>query len=44
LGALLTDPERFRDPSTSLRAGRHVCCVISGGNVDPAVYAKLLSG
>jgi threonine dehydratase len=34
LGAILTDPERFR--------GRRVCCVISGGNVDPAVYARLL--
>ncbi len=34
LGAILTDPKRFRD--------RAVCCVISGGNVDPAVYAKLL--
>ncbi len=34
LGAILTDPERFR--------GRRTCCVISGGNVDPAVYARLL--
>ena len=36
VGALLTEPGRF--------AGRHVCCVISGGNVDPAVYADLLLG
>ncbi|HEV3275520.1 MAG TPA: pyridoxal-phosphate dependent enzyme [Terriglobia bacterium] len=34
VGALLTDPDRFRD--------RQVCCVISGGNVDPAVYRELL--
>lgn len=34
VGALLTDPDRFR--------GRQVCCVISGGNVDPGVYRELL--
>ena len=34
LGALLTEPERFR--------GRHVCCIVSGGNVDPTVYAQAL--
>ncbi len=34
LGALLTQPERFR--------GKRVCCVVSGGNVDPAVYAGAL--
>jgi len=34
VGALLTDPDRLR--------GRQVCCVISGGNVDPAVYRELL--
>ena len=34
VGALLTDPDRFRD--------RAVCCVISGGNVDLAVYRQLL--
>jgi len=34
LGALLTQPERFR--------GKRVCCVVSGGNVDPAVYAEAL--
>lgn len=34
VAALLTEPASFR--------GRHVCCVISGGNVDPAVYRSLL--
>lgn len=34
LGALLTDPERFRS--------KRVCCIVSGGNVDPAVYARIL--
>ncbi|MEK6299159.1 MAG: pyridoxal-phosphate dependent enzyme [Acidobacteriota bacterium] len=34
IGALLTDPDRFRD--------RSVCCVVSGGNVDPQVYKELL--
>jgi len=36
IGALLTDPESFRD--------RRICCVISGGNVDPAVYTQILAG
>ena len=35
IGALLCGPARFRD--------RTVCCVISGGNVDPAIYAKIIS-
>jgi threonine dehydratase len=35
LGALLAHAERF--------AGKHVCCVVSGGNVDPAVYAQALT-
>ncbi|HWN99250.1 MAG TPA: pyridoxal-phosphate dependent enzyme [Blastocatellia bacterium] len=35
IGALLTEPERFRD--------RSVCCVVSGGNVDPQVYKDILS-
>jgi threonine dehydratase len=34
IGALLAAPERF--------AARDVCCVISGGNVDPAVYGGCL--
>lgn len=34
IGALLTEPERFR--------GRRVCCVISGGNVDPELFRKLI--
>lgn len=36
LGAVLAEPERFK--------GRRVCCVISGGNADPATYAELVSG
>lgn len=36
VGALLTEPERFRN--------RSVCCVISGGNVDRGVYRELLEG
>jgi len=34
IGALLTQPEVFH--------GTSVCCIVSGGNVDPAVYCKLL--
>ena len=34
VGALLTAPESFRD--------RRVCCVVTGGNVDPAVYAAII--
>jgi len=34
LAAVLTDPGCFRD--------QEVCCVISGGNVDPAVYGEIL--
>jgi threonine dehydratase len=34
IGALLAQPELFR--------GQSVCCVISGGNVDPAVYRSIL--
>jgi threonine dehydratase len=36
LAAILTDPERFR--------GREVVCVVSGGNVDAAVYERMLEG
>ena len=35
-GAMLAEPETF--------SGRTVCCVVSGGNVDPQVYARLLVG
>lgn len=35
VGALLTKPERFH--------GKHVCCVVTGGNVDPKIYAELIS-
>jgi threonine dehydratase len=34
LGALMTAPERFQ--------GKRVCCIVSGGNVDSAVYARAL--
>lgn len=36
LAAILTQPDLFR--------GRSVCCVVSGGNVDPGVYASMLTG
>lgn len=36
VGALLAAPARFR--------GRRVALVVSGGNVDPALYASLLAG
>lgn len=35
LGAALTYPEQFRDMK--------ICLIVSGGNVDPAVYANLIS-
>ena len=35
LGAVLVEREKF--------AGKKICLVVSGGNVDPAVYASLLS-
>ncbi len=35
VAALLTEPDIFR--------GREVCCVVSGGNVDSAVYQKIIS-
>jgi threonine dehydratase len=34
VGAILAEPETF--------AGQTICCVISGGNVDPQLYARLL--
>jgi len=34
LAAVLTEPERF--------AGKSVCCIVSGGNVDPAVLFNIL--
>jgi threonine dehydratase len=36
LGAVLAEPDRFK--------GKRVCCVISGGNADPAFYAELVAG
>ncbi|MDX2104990.1 MAG: threonine/serine dehydratase [Candidatus Melainabacteria bacterium] len=35
IGALLCKPDSFR--------GKTVCCVISGGNVDPSIYKELIS-
>jgi threonine dehydratase len=35
VAALLEVPERWREG--------HVCCVVTGGNVDPALYMKILS-
>jgi len=32
LAALFAQPQRF--------AGKKVCCIASGGNVDPATYGK----
>ena len=34
IGALLAAPEIFHQ--------RRICCIVSGGNVDPAVYCKCL--
>ena len=34
LGAILAAPERFY--------GKRVCCIVSGGNVDAAIYAAIL--
>ena len=36
IGAVLAEPEKFH--------GSSVCCVISGGNVDPEVYRRILAG
>jgi len=36
IGALLTSPERFED--------REIFVVVTGGNVDPAVYSRILAG
>ncbi len=36
LAALLENPNRFKD--------KKVCVVVSGGNVDPAVYSLILNG
>jgi threo-3-hydroxy-L-aspartate ammonia-lyase len=35
VGAVFSQPEFF--------AGKRVCCVVSGGNVDPALYAELIA-
>lgn len=36
VGALLADPARF--------GGRRLCCLVSGGNVDPSLFRSLLAG
>ncbi len=36
IGALLTEPDMFR--------GCSVCCVVTGGNVDPKVFQNILAG
>ncbi len=36
LGAIISNPARFH--------GKRVCCIVSGGNVDPGVYAQALVG
>jgi threonine dehydratase len=35
LGAVLENPENFQ--------GRKICCVVSGGNVDPGLYQQILA-
>ena len=35
IGAIFAQPERF--------AGKRVCCIVSGGNVDPATYARIIT-
>ena len=35
IGALLAAPDQFRD--------QEICCVVSGGNVDPAVYRECIA-
>ncbi len=35
IGALLTDPDKFKD--------QEICCVVSGGNVDLAMYQRCLA-
>ncbi len=35
IGAIFANPARF--------ANKRVCCVISGGNVDPSVYANIIT-
>lgn len=35
IGAVLAKPDQFK--------GKRVCCVISGGNADPTLYAKLVA-
>ena len=34
IGAVLAQPDRFK--------GKRVCCIVSGANADPALYAKIV--
>jgi threonine dehydratase len=36
IGAVFANPARF--------AGKRICCIVSGGNVDPSVYADIITG
>src|SRR2546430_3484835 len=36
LGAVLAQPDRF--------TGKRVCCVVTGGNAEPALYAEVIAG
>ena len=36
IGAIFANPARF--------ANKRVCCIVSGGNVDPGVYANIIAG
>jgi threonine dehydratase len=36
IGAVQTQPDIFR--------GKRICCTVSGGNVDPDTYVKVLGG
>ena len=35
LGAVLAQPDRFK--------GKRVCCIVSGGNADPSIYARIIA-
>jgi len=35
LGAVLAQPDRFK--------GKRVCCIVSGGNADPSLYARIVA-
>lgn len=35
LGAVLAQPDRFK--------GKRVCCIVSGGNADPSLFARIIA-